>query len=150
MLNIKVLNLLRYLVFGFLFSLIVGCATSSYNGHHNYHHTPYVKFSQTGYASFYGHHDGFNGEEMANGDKFNANNKHMAAHPYLPLGTKLKVTNLKTHKVLYVEVTDRMGHVRHIIIDLSYGAAKYFKMQKSGLAHVHIKTVTEKEYKDNI
>lgn len=126
-----------------------GCATTPSVRYHSYN-VPYVKFSQTGYASFYGHNDGFNGKRMANGEKFHANNPHVAAHPTLPLGTKLKVTDLRNHKTLYVEVTDRMGHVHNRIIDLSYAAARYFKMQNSGLVKVKVKTVTEREYKEHL
>jgi rare lipoprotein A len=129
---------------------LIGCATPETSHSHAVHHVPYVKFSQTGYASFYGHGDGFNGKRMANGEKFHAANIHLAAHPTLPLGTKLKVIDLKNKKILYVEVTDRMGHVHNRIIDLSYAAAKYFKMQGRGLVKVRIKTVTDKEYNRNI
>lgn len=144
-------RLFSYLLLVITFSSMVACATNPSESYsHATHHVPYVKFSQTGYASFYGHNDGFNGQRMANGEKFHAGNPHLAAHPSLPLGTKLKVTDLKTKKILYVEVTDRMGHVRHRIIDLSYAAAKYFKMQDRGLVKVQIKTVTEKEYKRHV
>jgi len=131
-----------------LFGLLTGCATSNY--HTDYDTVSYHKFSETGYASFYGHHDGFDGERMANGHIMHTKNLHIAAHASLPIGTKLKVTDLSNHKVLYVEVTDRMAHIRHRIIDLSYGAAKYFGMQKKGLVRVHIKTVTDSEYRKHI
>lgn len=151
MLRMNGSRLVAYLILVISFGLMVGCATiPTENYSHANHHVPYVKFSQTGYASFYGHGDGFNGQRMANGEKFHAANSHLAAHPSLPLGTKLKVIDLKTKKTLYVEVTDRMGHVRNRIIDLSYAAAKYFKMQGHGLVKVKIKTVTEKEYREHI
>lgn len=147
----KIWKLLSYVVLAFGFSLMVGCATEPTSSFHtDYNKVPYRYFTQTGDASFYGRHDGFNGQRMANGVKFQANNPHVAAHPTLPLGTKLKVIDLENNKVLYVEVTDRMGHVRHRIIDLSYAAAKYFKMQGKGLVRVKIVTVTEKEYKKHI
>lgn len=151
MLKINMSRLLSYLLLIMTFSLMVGCATTPTSDYHQTkHYVSYVKFSQTGYASFYGHHDGFNGKRMADGDRFSANNPHLAAHPTLPLGTKLKVTDLRTKQTLYVEVTDRMGHVRHRIIDLSYAAAKYFKMQGKGLLRVKIKTVTEQEYNKHV
>lgn len=146
----KIRKLASYIMLGIGFSLMVGCATSPSKYHTDYQRVPYRYFAQTGYASFYGHHDGFNGQRMANGFKFQSNNPHVAAHPSLPLGTKLKVTDLRNNKVLYVEVTDRMGHVRNRIIDLSYAAAKYFKMQGSGVAKVRIVTVTEQDYKKHI
>lgn len=126
---------------------LVGCASIPQARYHSHQFRPY---NETGIASFYGHHDGFNGNRMANGEKFDASNPHLAAHPSLPLGTKLKVTNLKNNKVLYVEVTDRMGHVKGRIIDLSYGASKYFNMRGSGLVKVNIKSVTDSEFKNHI
>lgn len=151
MFKIKISTVFSYVFLITSFSLMISCATTPTETYtHANHHVPYVKFSQTGYASFYGHGDGFNGQRMANGEKFRAANPHLAAHPTLPLGTKLKVTDLRTKKTLYVEVTDRMGHVRNRIIDLSYAAAKYFKMQGNGLVKVKIKTVTDKEYKEHI
>jgi len=121
-----------------------GCATNPVASTTTAHVKPIYK--ATGYASFYGHGDGFNGHLMANGEVFHANNVHLAAHPSLPLGTKLKVTDLKNGKVLYVEVTDRMGKVHGRIIDLSYGASKYFGMRKSGLVKVKVRSISDTEY----
>lgn len=99
-----------------------------------------------GYASFYGGHDGFDGKRMANGDRFNSNNLHMAAHPTLPLGTKLKVTDLSTDKVLYVEVTDRMPVHKGRVIDLSRGGAKFLGMHNKGIQKVELVKITDDEY----
>ncbi len=87
---------------------------------------------------------------MADGETFRANNPHIAAHPSLPLGTKLKVTDLRNHKVLYVEVCDRMGKVHGRVIDLSYGASRYFAMGRSGLVKVKITSVTDTEYRKHV
>lgn len=130
-----------------LMLILTGCATAPAARYHAHGYKPY---SATGLASFYGHNDGFAGNRMANGEKFNPDNVHIAAHPYLPLGTKLKVTDLRSHKVLYVEVMDRMGHVRGRIIDLSYGASKYFGMGKSGLTKVHLQSVTDSEFRKRV
>lgn len=147
--KLRVSKIISFILCLFLFSIMVGCATpNSY--HTDYQHVRYVKYTKVGYASFYGHYDGFDGQRMANGVKFTSNNPHVAAHPSLPLGTKLKVTDIRTNKNLYVEVTDRMGHVRHRIIDLSYAAAKYFKMQGRGVLKVRITTVTDSEYRKHI
>lgn len=100
----------------------------------------------TGFASYYGDHDGFNGRRMANGDIFNANDMHVAAHPTLPLGTKLKVTDLSNDKVLYVEVTDRMPIHRGRVIDLSKCGAQYLGMHRKGIQKVELTKVTDDEY----
>lgn len=103
-----------------------------------------------GYASYYGGTDGFDGKPMANGDVFNSNNLHVAAHPTLPLGTKLKVTDLANNKVLYVEVTDRMPVHRGRVIDLSRGGAKYLGMHDKGIQQVELTKITDDEYSASI
>lgn len=68
------------------------------------------------HASYYA--DKFNGRRTASGMKFN-NNDMTCAHRKLPFGTKLKVTGVKTKKVVYVTVTDRGPFVKTKHIDLS-------------------------------
>ena len=58
------------------------------------------------------------------------------AHRRYPLGTMLKVTNIKNGKSVVVKVTDRCGARR--IIDLSYAAAKQLDMISSGTAMVRV------------
>ena len=73
-----------------------------------------------GIATYYGVGDGFHGQTTANGERFNAYSR-TAAHPYLPMGTKLRVTNQDNMKQVIVRVNDR-GPYSHADIDLSYGA----------------------------
>ncbi|MER3450913.1 MAG: hypothetical protein C4300_01250 [Thermus sp.] len=47
-----------------------------------------------------------------------------AAHPSLPFGTRVRVTNLKTGKSVVVRINDRGPFGGRYIIDLSYAAAK--------------------------
>ncbi|HEX2260518.1 MAG TPA: septal ring lytic transglycosylase RlpA family protein, partial [Candidatus Binatia bacterium] len=90
---------------------------------------------QTGEASSYG--QGFQGKTTAAGEKFDKNDL-TAAHPTLPLGTKAKVTNLKTGKSVDVRINDRGPYVKGRDIDVSHGAAKKLDMTKSGIAPVKI------------
>ena len=90
---------------------------------------------QTGEASSYGQE--FQGKTTAAGEKFDKNDL-TAAHPTLPLGTKAKVTNLKTGKSVDVRINDRGPHVKGRDIDVSQGAAKKLDMTKSGTAPVKI------------
>ena len=90
---------------------------------------------QTGEASSYGQE--FHGKTTAAGEKFDKNNL-TAAHPTLPLGTKAKVTNLKTGKSVDVRINDRGPYVKGRDIDVSQGAAKKLDMTKSGIAPVKI------------
>ena len=113
------------------------------------HHTSKRKHHTThGIASYYGKGDRFNGKQMANGERFNAN-LLIAAHPTYPFGTKLKVTNNKNGKVVYVEIKDRMPKGARII-DLSWAAAKKLGMQKSGIAPVTLEKISDREFKEHL
>ena len=83
---------------------------------------------QTGVASWYG--TKFQGRTTAGGERFDMN-LMTCAHRSLPLGTWLRVTNLKNHKTAYVRVNDRGPILEDRIVDLSYAAA-----QAVGLAGV--------------
>lgn len=101
-----------------------------------------------GTASFYGENDGFQGRKMANGKRFNTNDVYSAAHPTLPLGTKLMVTNLANGRTIYVEVRDRMPRGNRVI-DLSVAAAKYLGMHHKGLTQVQLVKITNQEFEQN-
>lgn len=98
-----------------------------------------------GVASYYGKGDGFNGKKMANGQIFDANNIFIAAHPTLPLGTKLKVIDDATGKVIYVEIKDRMPRYNRVI-DLSYAGARKLGMRKKGLSYVTLVKINNAEF----
>ncbi|PYP91213.1 MAG: hypothetical protein DMG65_08570 [Candidatus Angelobacter sp. Gp1-AA117] len=76
---------------------------------------------QIGNASWYGKK--FHGKETASGDDFNMF-ELTAAHRQLPLGTYVKVTNLRNGKWVIVRINDRGPYVGRRIMDLSYGAAR--------------------------
>lgn len=119
--------------------------------HHKKTHTKKRRTSKNymvGTASFYGENDGFQGRQMADGNRMNTNDVHKAAHPTLPLGTKLMVTNLANDRTIYVEVTDRMPkHGR--VIDLTAAAAKYLGMHRKGVTQVELVRVTDEEFEEN-
>jgi rare lipoprotein A len=95
------------------------------------------KVEQVGEASWYG--ATFQGKETANGETFDQN-KLTAAHPTLPLGTKVVVTNLETGKSVGVTINDRGPFVKGRKIDLSHAAAQKIGMTKKGVAKVKIET----------
>lgn len=64
-----------------------------------------------------------------------------AAHPSLPLGTLVKVTNLRNRKVVLVRINDRGPVVPGRIIDLSYSAAKVLHFNAQGLQRVRLDVV---------
>ena len=71
-----------------------------------------------------------------------------AAHPTLPFGTYLEVTNLENNKTVVVEVNDRGPYVEGRIIDLSKGAAEQLEMVEDGVVPVRITVLTHKEKRD--
>ena len=94
-----------------------------------------VFFSQTGLASFYGRaHDG---NITANGKRFD-HQEFTAAHPSLPFGTLVRVTNLGNGRTVTVEITDRGPHIKRRIIDISLAAARALRMQKKGITRVRV------------
>ena len=91
------------------------------------------KFPQTGEASWYGAQH--QGKQTASGTIFDQA-QLTAAHPSLPFGSKIKVTNLANGKSVEVEITDRGPLAGNRIIDLSHAAAKALEMIESGTATV--------------
>ncbi len=110
------------------------------HGHKNYMEGP---------ASFYSRK--FSGRKMANGERYDPE-VFSAAHAKLPLGTKLKVTNIDNDsdngRVLYVEVTDRMSPYTKNILDLSPAAAKYLNHTGRGL-RVRLEVVSDQEFESH-
>ena len=94
-----------------------------------------VKLPQTGQASWYGANH--QGKQTASGATFDQA-ALTAAHPSLPFGSKIKVTNLTNGKSVEVEITDRGPSSGNRIIDLSQAAAKALEMVDSGTATVRI------------
>ena len=95
-------------------------------------HPAYVEYGE---ASWYG--PGFEGKQTASGETFDQN-RLTAAHLSLPLGTKVKVTNLENGRSVKVEVNDRGPYVRGRAIDLSKAAARKLDMVDEGTAPVRI------------
>ena len=104
------------------------------------------KSTKTGTASFY--HNKFVGRKTANGEIF-SNTKYTAACNQYPLGTYLKVTNVRNGSVIFVKVNDRIGHPKRII-DLSHRAASDLKFVNSGLTDVKLEVVDASTGKNKI
>ncbi len=94
--------------------------------------------SQTGTASWYG--SKYHGRKSSNGETFNKNNL-TAAHPSLPFGTEVKVTNLSNNQSVVVRITDRGPFKARRIIDLSEAAARKIDMIRSGTATVKMEVL---------
>lgn len=91
-----------------------------------------------GRASYYANQ--FQGRKTANGETFNMHSL-TAAHPSLPFGTWVKVTNLRNGRDVVVRINDRGPFVKGRIIDLSIGAAKELGILKSGTARVKLEAL---------
>jgi rare lipoprotein A len=93
---------------------------------------------QIGTASWYGSY--FDGKPTASGEAYDMNDL-TAAHPTLPLGSYVRVTNLHNGRAVVVRVNDRGPIVQGRIIDLSYGAAQALQFQEQGLQRVRLDVV---------
>jgi rare lipoprotein A len=88
-----------------------------------------------GIASFY-----TEGTQTASGEKFDTHDL-TAAHPTLPFGTRLRVTNVATGQSVTVRVNDRGPYVPGRIVDVSYSAAQTLGMVGEGIAKVKLDVV---------
>ncbi len=94
-----------------------------------------------GIASYYA--DKFNGRPTANGEIY-THKKLTAACNILPLGTWLKVTNLRNNKFVIVKTNDRLHARMKRIVDLSKSAAEKLGFTKRGLTQVKVEVIDKK------
>src|SRR5437868_3195460 len=94
-----------------------------------------TKAYQVGTASWYGRQ--FHGKTTASGEPFNMFNL-TAAHRKLPLGTWVRVTNLRNGASVVVRVNDRGPVPKSRIIDLSYEAATLLDLRAYGIQKVRL------------
>lgn len=88
-----------------------------------------------GMASYYSQ-----GSRTASGEKFNPR-ELTAAHPSLPFGTRVRVTNVTTGRSVTVRINDRGPFVRGRVIDVSHSAAESLGMVGRGVAKVKLDVV---------
>jgi rare lipoprotein A len=91
--------------------------------------------TETGLASWYG--PPYHNRRGSNGEVYDMN-AMTAAHRTLPLGTIVRVTNVKTGNSALVRITDRGPFVGTRILDLSLAAAKKVDLVRAGVATVRI------------
>lgn len=94
-----------------------------------------VIFSQTGIASWYG--PPYHNRRASNGEVYNMH-AMTAAHRTLPLGSVVRVTNVKTGSTALVKITDRGPFIQGRILDLSLAAAERLDVRRAGLATVRV------------
>jgi len=95
-------------------------------------------FEQTGLASWYG--PPYHNRRASNGEIYDMN-AMTAAHLTLPLGSIVRVTNLKTEHSAVVRITDRGPFVEGRIVDLSLAAAKALDVYIPGTAKVRLEVL---------
>jgi rare lipoprotein A len=106
-------------------------------------HTPFARhdnaaptqIASQGIASFY-----TEPQQTASGEDFDTYDL-TAAHPTLPFGTRLRVTNVATGRSVTVRVNDRGPYVPGRVVDVSHSAADALGMVESGIAKVKLDVV---------
>jgi rare lipoprotein A len=93
-----------------------------------------------GLAAYYS--DRLDGRKTASGQAFDQS-KLTAAHPTLPFGTMVKVTNTRNNRSVVVRINDRGPTQAGRVIDLSRAAASKLGMLRSGLAPVKLEVVKD-------
>ena len=93
---------------------------------------------QIGKASWYG--ADFQGKPTASGEPYNMYDL-TAAHLELPLGTVVRITNLRNGHNVLVRINDRGPVVPDRIVDVSYSAAKVLGFKSRGIQRVRIDVV---------
>jgi rare lipoprotein A len=100
---------------------------------------PVISAEKTGIASWYG--GSFHGRKTANGDVFNQAKLTCASNHY-PLGSWLKITNLRNGKTVIVLVNDRMHPRMKRVVDLSRAAAKEIGIERAGVGKVKVELMS--------
>jgi rare lipoprotein A len=94
--------------------------------------------TETGLASWYG--PPYHNRKGSNGEIYNMH-AMTAAHRTLPLGSIVRVTNLKTGHAALVRITDRGPFISGRILDLSLAAARKLDVYVPGTAEVRVEVM---------
>ncbi len=95
-------------------------------------------YVEEGLASWYG--PGFHGRRTASGEVYDMY-APTAAHRTLPLGTRVRITNLENGRTAVARINDRGPFVRGRIIDVSYALARSLGMVEQGTARVRVEAL---------
>jgi rare lipoprotein A len=140
----KFLSILSCLLF-FAVSFFYAPAVSAQDTAKTSRQTPSKSKVQYGIASFYANK--FQGKKTSNGEIF-SQKKLTAAHNTLPLGTYVRVTNLRNKRTVVVKINDRLHHRNKRLIDLSRAAAERLGFIKSGTTRVKVEVLGKKPVKN--
>ena len=133
---------LRFLIFLFVASLLWTSPTSAATQKAKASPAARkLKQHYIGIASWYGKQH--QGRKMANGKRFDRH-KLTAASWYFPLGTVIRVVNLKNNNSVVVTITDRGPGLRlRRVVDLSEAAAAELDYVDNGLTTVFLYPVVQ-------
>ena len=92
-----------------------------------------------GIASYYGRE--FDSLHTASGERFDMH-KMTAAHPSLPFGTRVRVTNLRNGRSAIVRINDRGPFLKGRVVDLSYAAARELRLVGPGTSRVRLSVLS--------
>lgn len=95
---------------------------------------------ETGVASYY--HSKFQGRLTASGEIYDQD-QLTAAHNRLPMGTMIKVTNLRNKRSVIVRVNDRLHHRNTRLVDLSRAAAVKLGYIARGITRVSVEVLKD-------
>ena len=93
---------------------------------------------QVGIASYYS--ETLHGRRTASGELYDKR-ALTAAHPALPFGSRVRVTNLANGRSVVVRINDRGPHVKERVIDLSYAAARELQFIGQGTTRVRLEVL---------
>jgi rare lipoprotein A (peptidoglycan hydrolase) len=97
-------------------------------------------------TSWYG--DDFDGQQTANGETYDMY-ADTAAHPTLPLGSIVRVVNIRNHRSQVVRINDRGPYIEGRELDVSYEVARKLGFEQHGVAKVRLellKVPSRREY----
>lgn len=114
-------------------TLLAGCSSRSSGNRSNW-----VGYTQTGQATYYA--DKHQNLRTANGERFRQEQR-TAAHPQIPFGSTVRVTNLSNGRSVVVRVNDRGPFVRGRILDLSKSAFRSISSLSAGIIDVKIEVI---------
>jgi hypothetical protein len=96
--------------------------------------------AEFGVATWYG--EKFHGLETASGEMFDMF-RLTAAHRRIPLGSMVRVTNLKNGRSVVVRINDRGPVIESVMLDLSFAAAQKLGIVEQGRAEVRLDQLVE-------
>lgn len=102
-----------------------------------------VKATEQGKASWYSIKTNY-GTKTASGQRL-CNNAPTAAHKTLPMGTKVRVTNLSNNKSEIVTINDRGPYIRGRVIDVTIGTAEKLGFVKRGVVPIKVEVLAKFE-----